>query len=109
VLTVLTTYIVETLWDNEEFILSRTCVGRGTLFAFGGHACFGTADGGDPDAARSRLCASGRVGFRVGARPVAPERWDGRSALLIEDPGGELLARMVGKPWDLTPFLHVAR
>jgi hypothetical protein len=42
------------------------------------------------------------------ARPVALERQDGRSALLMEDPGGEVLARMVGKPWDLTPFLHVA-
>ncbi len=42
------------------------------------------------------------------ARPVSLESRDGRSALLIEDPGGELLARMVGTPWDLTPFLRVA-
>jgi hypothetical protein len=26
----------------------------------------------------------------------------------MENPGGEVLARMVGKPWDLTPFLHIA-
>jgi hypothetical protein len=29
-------------------------------------------------------------------------------ALLIEDPGGEVLARMVWKPSELTSFLHVA-
>ena len=46
--------------------------------------------------------------FAWAARPVALERRDGRPALLMEDPGGEVLARMVGKLWNLTPFLHVA-
>jgi serine/threonine protein kinase len=39
---------------------------------------------------------------------MALERRDGRPALLMEDPGGEVLARIIGKPRDLTPFLHVA-
>src|SRR4029453_1830538 len=32
----------------------------------------------------------------------------GRSTLLIEDPGGELLARLLGQPWEVTLFLRVA-
>src|SRR5258707_14623568 len=31
-----------------------------------------------------------------------------KPALLIEDHGGEGLARLVGKPWELEPFLRLA-
>src|SRR5262245_34137896 len=32
----------------------------------------------------------------------------GRPTLLLEDPGGELLARLLGLPLELTPFLRIA-
>src|SRR5262249_17149212 len=32
----------------------------------------------------------------------------GRSTLVLADPGGEVLARLVGQPWEVTPFLRVA-
>ena len=41
------------------------------------------------------------------ARPLALVQQHGQPALLSEDPGGELLARLLGQPWDLTPFLRV--
>src|SRR3984957_13908601 len=42
------------------------------------------------------------------ARPLRPVRHRGRPLLLLEDPGGEPLARLLGKPWKITSFLHVA-
>jgi len=42
------------------------------------------------------------------ARPLELVRHHGQSALLLEDPGGELLARLLGRPWEVTSFLRVA-
>jgi predicted ATPase/signal transduction histidine kinase/CheY-like chemotaxis protein len=42
------------------------------------------------------------------ARPRALEHHQGRPFLLCDDPGGDLLARRVGEPWAVTPFLRVA-
>src|SRR5262249_19117926 len=42
------------------------------------------------------------------ARPLAMARCDGRPALLLEDPGGEVLAGLIGRPWELATFLRVA-
>jgi len=41
------------------------------------------------------------------ARPLSLVRHDGSDALLIEDPGGEILASLVGRPWELRDFLRV--
>jgi serine/threonine protein kinase len=42
------------------------------------------------------------------ARPFELGHHQGRPALLMENPGGELLAAMLGRPWELTQFLRVA-
>jgi PAS domain S-box-containing protein len=42
------------------------------------------------------------------ARPLELIHDDGKLALIIEDHGGETLARLVGKPWELDVFLRVA-
>ncbi|TMB22138.1 MAG: hypothetical protein E6J65_14880, partial [Deltaproteobacteria bacterium] len=41
-------------------------------------------------------------------RPLSPVRYDGSDALLVEDPGGEILAALVGRPWKLKDLLRVA-
>src|ERR671918_2275775 len=41
------------------------------------------------------------------ARPIELVHHNGQPALVIEDHGGELLARILGEPWDLRPFLRV--
>src|ERR1700682_3699044 len=46
------------------------------------------------------------------ARPLALTRHEGRAMLILEDPGGELLDRVLdrsrGQPLELTRFLRVA-
>ena len=42
------------------------------------------------------------------ARPLAFTRQGGRTALLLEDPGGEPLARLVGAPMEAGRFLRLA-
>ncbi|MCY1072491.1 AAA family ATPase [Nannocystis sp. RBIL2] len=43
-----------------------------------------------------------------GAQPLGLARDGGRLALVLRDPGGELLERLVGRAWDMTAFLRVA-
>ncbi|MEI9952824.1 MAG: AAA family ATPase [Pseudomonadota bacterium] len=42
------------------------------------------------------------------ARPRSMQQHEGRPTLFLNDPGGELLARHVGQPWKLGPFLDLA-
>jgi PAS domain S-box-containing protein len=42
------------------------------------------------------------------ARPRALSTYQGRSALVLEDPGGEPLGRLVGRPMELGQFLRLA-
>lgn len=42
------------------------------------------------------------------ARPTALTRHDGRKALVLEDPGGEPLDRLLGRPWGVAEFLQIA-
>jgi hypothetical protein len=42
------------------------------------------------------------------ARPLELVREDGRTMLLLEDPGGEPLARLVGAPMEVGTFLRLA-
>ncbi len=41
-------------------------------------------------------------------RPVDLSRHDGRMALVLEDPGGEPLDQLLGRPMDVTEFLRIA-
>src|SRR5262249_1411675 len=42
------------------------------------------------------------------ARPLEVVWNQGRPTLLLADPGGEPLARSVGQPWEVRPFLRIA-
>jgi serine/threonine protein kinase len=42
------------------------------------------------------------------ARPVALSRYNDRMVLVLEDPGGEPLDRLLGRPLDVTQFLRIA-
>src|SRR5262245_8164029 len=45
---------------------------------------------------------------RWAARPVGLDRYRGRAVLVLEDPGGEPLSRLLGKPMEVGAFLRLA-
>src|SRR6266446_1496963 len=100
--------VFEPLWEDGEFILSR-----------------GVRDGErspllviSPALAEQARGQVRRLEHAYGLRDELDSAWavrplelvwsHGRPALLLEDPGGELLARLVGQPWEVRQFLRVA-
>src|ERR1700733_14374090 len=41
-------------------------------------------------------------------RPIALSQWNGREALVLEDPGGEFLHRLIQGPMEIKQFLRIA-
>ena len=101
-------YTFEPVWDDGEFVLSHTMrPGEQSPLLL-----MTPAQAQPAPVSLARLEHAYRLRDELdstwAARPVALVQQDGHPALLIEDPGGELLARLVGKTWDLMPFLRVA-
>jgi PAS domain S-box-containing protein len=98
----------ETLWDDGEFRLSRN--------PKAGASCpvLVLTSAVDQPAPRSSARLEHAYDLRSeldpswAARPLELIQDHGKPALLIEDHGGEMLARLLGKPWELDPFLRVA-
>jgi hypothetical protein len=42
------------------------------------------------------------------ARPIALTHYNGRTAMVLEDPGGAPLDRVLGRPLEISRFLHIA-
>src|SRR5262249_38246950 len=97
----------ETLWDDGELVLSRA------------------RHPGDRPALSVRLAAAtpteasiarlehahairGELDPSWAARPTDLIGARGRLALRLEDPGGQVLAALLGKPWDVGHFLRTA-
>jgi PAS domain S-box-containing protein len=99
---------LDNLWDDGEFVLSRVKRSRDRP-----PALFVRAAAAHPaDATIARLehahSLRGDLASSWAARPtdlVGPRQ---RLALRLEDPGGEVLARLLGTPWDIPSFLRVA-
>src|SRR3954469_24808943 len=101
-------YVLETLWEDEEFVLSRgVCDGEPAPLLAVAPASAQPAPG---SLARLEHAYSLRdeLDPAYAARPLSLVRDRGRPTLLLEDPGGEPLARLLGQPWEITPFLRVA-
>src|SRR5271170_2429267 len=98
----------ETLWNDGEFRLSRS--------AKAGASCpvLVLTSAVDQPAPSSSARLEHAYDLRSeldpswAARPLELIHDHGKPALLIEDHGGEVLARLLGKPWELDLFLHVA-
>jgi serine/threonine protein kinase len=101
-------YRLKTLWEDGEFILSR-----------------GVRDGEparllvvSPASAQPAPASLARLEHAYAlwdeldpawaARPLGLVRDRGRPMLVLEDPGGDPLARLLGQPWEITSFLPVA-
>src|SRR5262249_11993183 len=97
---------IETLQDDGEFFVFRT-VRDGEPFI----VVRPVADVAAASVARMENALALRADLDAAwaARPSRLERWQGRPALFLEDPGGELPARKVGQPLQPTPPLRGAR
>src|SRR5262245_39944079 len=99
---------LEPLWEDGEFILSRGVrVGDLSPILVETPALAQPAPGSlkrleHAHELRDALDPAWAV------RPLELTWRNGRATLVLEDPGGELLARLVGQPWDLKQFLHIA-
>ena len=99
---------IEILWDDGEFILSRVryqADRRPTLLVRPAVA--------HPTAAslarlEHALALRGELDASYAARPMELIDHRGELALRVEDPGGQVLATLLGKAWDVGPFLRVA-
>jgi PAS domain S-box-containing protein len=104
----LSTNMRETLWQDEEFVLSRS-VQQG---AFSPLLAMAPASAQPAPATLTRLehayALRDELDAAWAARPLALTHHQGRPTLVLDDPGGELLERLLGRPWEVTPFLRVA-
>ena len=101
-------YVLETLWEDVEFVLSRGVrEGEPAPFLVVAPASAQPAPG---SIARLEHAYALRdeLDPAWAARPLRLVRDRGRPTLLLEDPGGEPLARLLGQPWEITSFLRVA-
>ncbi len=101
-------YDLETLWEDGEFVLSRG-VREGELSPL---LVVAPASAQPAPGSLARLehayALRDELDPAWAARPLRLVRDRGRPTLVLEDPGGEPLARLLGQPWEITSFLRVA-
>ena len=98
----------EILWEDGEFVLSRG-VWDGEPFPLLA-AMPSSAQPSAETLARLQHAYALREELDPAwaARPLRLERHQGRLTLLMEDPGGEPLLRLLGQPWEIASFLRLA-
>src|SRR5690242_16157856 len=101
-------YELEKIWDGQDFVLFRG------LRPSDGARFIVSAPGLQSTAGQSLTQLENAFSLRKeldpawSAKPVCLDQQNGQTLLISNDPGGELLARAIGKPWELTPFLRVS-
>ena len=99
---------LETLWEDGEFVLSRGVRdGEPSPLLVVVPASAQPSPG---SLARLEHAYSLRdeLDSAYAARPLRLVRDRGQPMLVLEDPGGEPLGRLLGQPWEITSFLRVA-
>jgi PAS domain S-box-containing protein len=104
-MTVLSRHAPETLWEDGELVLSRGVWNGEPLLA----AAPSSAQPSPGTLARLQHAYTLREELDPAwaARPLRLELHKGRLTLLSEDPGGEPLTRLLGRPWQIASFLRV--
>jgi serine/threonine protein kinase len=101
-------HVLETLWEDEEFVLFRSVGDDGSLPLL----AFAPASAQPSPESLARLQHAYALREKLdpawAARPLRLELRGGRLALLCEDAGGEPLSRLLGRPWEIGSFLRVA-
>src|SRR5438309_1734591 len=99
--------VLETLWEDVELVLSRGVREGETALLVVAPA---SAQPSPVSLARLEHAYALRdeLDPAWAARPLRLVRHRGRPMLLLEDPGGEPLARLLGRPREITSVLRVA-
>ena len=99
---------LETLWEDGDFILSRSTLADEPAPVL----LLAPASERPAPGIIARLehayALRGELEPSSVARPLRLVHCGGLPALLLEDPGGNLLARLLGQPWELPQFLRAA-
>src|SRR5262245_60668087 len=98
--------VFETLRDDGEFVLRRTGMGGLPTLTLAPAPNQPTRE--SLQRLEHEYLLRNELDPTWAVRPRGLTREHGRLTLLLDDPGGELLVRLIGKPWDVTPFLRVA-
>src|SRR3989442_13921882 len=100
--------VLEPLWEDGEFVLSRGVRDgeRSPLLVLASTSEQPTP--GSLQLLEHSYALREELDPAWAARPLKLVRQQGRPTLLLGDPGGELLARLVGQPWEVSQFLRIA-
>src|SRR6266849_6670195 len=100
--------VLEPLWEDGEFVLSRGVRDgeRSPLLVLS--PAWEQPAPGSLQRLEHSYALRDELDPAWAARPLALERHQGRPTLLLADLGGEILARLLGQPWEVRPFLRVA-
>ena len=106
-MTDLSAYTLEWLWQDAEFVRYR---GRGETEP--GHILVVAPSSNRSARTQERLEHEYALRTRLdpawAVLPLALVRDNGRTVLVLDDPGGEPLNRLLKGPWELTSFLRIA-
>jgi PAS domain S-box-containing protein len=99
---------LETLREDGDWVLAR-----GTCARDASAVLVLSATGSPPlpqslDKLEHEFALRGQLGAAWAAVPRELVRDGARTVLLLDDPGGELLSRCLGQPWEIGAFLRVA-
>jgi hypothetical protein len=92
------------LWEDAEFVLSRAVRGERLPPLL---TMTPTSLRPAPDTVvrlENGYALRDELDSAWAARPLAVVRSDGRPTLLLEDPGGEVLAGLIGRLWEVAAF-----
>jgi serine/threonine protein kinase len=101
-------YKLETLWEDGEFVLSRGVRAGEPSPLLAVAPASARPSPGSLTRLEHAHALRDELDPAWAARPLRLVRHRGRPMLLLEDPGGEPLARLLGQPWEITSFLRAA-
>ena len=101
-------HMPEILWEDGEFVLSRGAWDGEPFPLLAATPSSAQPSPGTLTRLRHAYTLRDELDPGWAARPLRLEPHKGRLTLLMEDPGGEPLSRLLGQPWEITAFLRVA-
>src|SRR5262249_43155582 len=107
-MTELSPSVLEPLWEDGEFILSRGVRDGDRSPILMETPALAQPAPGSLQRLEHTYALRDELDPAWAAQPLELVHDHGRLTLLLQDPGGELLARLLGHPWEVTQFLRVA-